>query len=224
MKKKSDWTNRLFTSRAKLLQLDMDRFFGMIDQGTLLLKDAVSKYLDGRLDSFNEKCKEVDLVEHEADELRRQIKHRLYVDMLIPDSRGDVLALLETLDNVLDSVKHVVTNFSIENPQIDDYLKEDFLDLTAACGQTVQELTLAVRAFFSELYRVGEHLDKVHYWEHEADIIEDRIKRKAFSTDQITEFSRRVHIRYFAERLSRVADEAEAVAERLAVYAIKRSI
>lgn len=202
----------------------MDRYFSMIDQGALLLEDAVRKYLDGKMDSFEQKTAEISTIEHDADELRRKIKHRLYAEMLIPDSRGDVLALLETLDNVLDSSKHVSSNFSIEQPEILPFLKDDFLELTETCVKAVLELTLAVRAFFREVYRVTEHLDKVHFWEREADMVEERLKRKAFSSDEIKLFSKRVHMRYFAERISMVADEAEAVAERLAVSAIKRAI
>lgn len=222
--KKTDETRGLFTSKAKSLQLDMDRLFSLVDQCALLLEEAVKKYLQDKRDGFEEKTAEIDKMEHEADNLRRDIKHRLYAEMLIPDSRGDVLGLLETLDNVLDTTKHVTMSFSIERPDIYPFLKEDFLELTENCVKAVLELTLAVRAFFRELYRVTEHLDKVHFWEHEADVIEERIKRKAFTSDEIELFSKRVHMRYFAERISMVADEAEAVAERLAVYAIKRNM
>ncbi|TVQ35417.1 MAG: DUF47 family protein [Spirochaetaceae bacterium] len=202
----------------------MDRFFSLVDQCGLLLEEAIKKYLDNKLDEFEEKAAEIDKLEHEADNLRREIKHRLYAEMLIPDSRGDVLGLLETLDNVLDTTKHVTMHFSIEKPEVFPFLKEDFLELTQTSVKAVLELTLAVRAFFRELYRVTEHLDKVHFWEHEADVIEERLKRKAFASDEIELFSKRVHMRYFAERISHVADESEAVAERLAVYAIKRNM
>ena len=222
--KKTDETRGIFTSKAKTLQLDMDRYFGLVDQSALLLEEAIKKYLEGNIDGFEQKTADIDKIEHEADNLRRSIKHRLYAEMLIPDSRGDVLGLLETLDNVLDISKHVTTYFSIEKPEILPFLKDDFRELTETSVKAVLELALAVRAFFRELYRVTEHLDKVHFWEHEADEVEERIKRKAFATDEIKLFSKRVHMRYFAERLAKVADEAEAVAERLAVYAIKRNM
>ena len=62
------------------------------------------------------------------------------------------------------------------------------------------------------------------FWEHEADKIEERLKRKVFARQDIKEFSKKVHIRHFAERISLFADKAEEVSERLAVYAIKRSM
>jgi len=203
----------------------MDRYFGLVDQGALLLVEALNKYLAGQLEEFEQKSADIDRIEREADGLRRQIKHRLYAEMLIPDSRGDVLGLLETLDNVLDVTKHVTVHFSIEQPQILPFLQDDFRELTDKAVKSVLELTLAVRAFFREVYRVTEHLDKVHFWEHEADVIEERLKRRAFrAVEEIPQFSRRVHMRYFAERIGMVADQAEEVAERLAVYAIKRQM
>lgn len=224
MRHRSEGSSGIFTSRTKMLQLDMDRYFGMVDEGVLILGQAIERYLEARLDEFEQKVTELDKVEHEADQLRRQIKHRLYSEMLIPDSRGDVLGLLETLDNVLDNAKHVSLQFSIEKPTVFPFVREDFRELTEVTVKTVLELTLAVRAFFREVYRVTEHLDKVHFWEHEADAIEQRLKRKVFASEELSLLSERVHLRYFAGKISRVADQAEDVAERLAVYAIKRHL
>lgn len=214
----------LFGKRAKEIEMSIDRFLGLVDQSAMLLEEAIKKYFEGKNSSFEQKVAEIGKVEREADALRYQIKTRLYTDMLIPDSRGDVLALLETLDEVPDTAKHVATHFDIERPHVYTFLKDDFNELAGVCTKTVLELTLAVRAFFTQVYRVTEHLDKVHFWEHEADEIETRIQKAAFATTEITEFSKRVHMRYFSEKLSNVADQAVRVADRLAVYAIKRSL
>lgn len=224
MNKKKEGIGRLFTSKAKTLELEIEQYLGLIDQSALLLEEAIKRYLKGSFQEFEKKSAEVKETERQADELRRQITHRLYAEMLIPDSRGDVLGLLETTDNLADVAKRVANHFSIEKPEVYPFLKEDFEELTGISIKAVLELTLAVRAFFRDVYRVTEHLDKVHFWEHEADEIEDRLKRKAFEAPDIKEFSKRVHMRFFAERISLLADEAEAVAERLAISAIKRNL
>jgi uncharacterized protein len=224
MNKKKEGLGRLFTSKAKTLELEIEQYLGLIDQSAMILEEAIKKYLKDSVEEFEKKSAEVKETERQADELRRQITHRLYAEMLIPDSRGDVLGLLETTDNLADVAKRVANHFSIEKPEIYPFLKEDFQELTEISVKAVHELTLAVRAFFRDVYRVTEHLDKVHFWEHEADEVEDRLKRKAFEAPDIREFSKRVHMRFFAERISLLADEAEAVAERLAISAIKRNL
>jgi uncharacterized protein len=213
-----------FGLKAKSLEAKIDRYVSLVEQSVLMLEDAVRKYVQDKLDLFEGKLTEIQAVEQEADTLRREIKHRLYSDMLIPDARGDVLGLLETLDNVTDEAKDVAIHFSIEKPDIYHFVKEDFIELSETCSKAVTEVCAAVRAFFRDFYRVNEHVEKVYYWEHEADKIEERLKRKAFASDEIEKFSKKVHLRYFAEEISRIADEAEAVADRLAVYAIKRQI
>ncbi len=223
-KQQKDTATGLLGAKAKTLELNIDRYLSLVEQSVLLLHDAVKKYLNGKFESFELQRNEIDQTEREADNLRRDIKHKLYAEMLIPDSRGDVLALLETLDNVTDRTKDISSHFSIEKPEVYPFLKDDFLELMELCVKTASEVTLAVRAFFRELHRVTEHVEKVHYWEHQADEVEERIKRKVFEREGIQEFSKRVHMRYFAERISQIADDSEAVADRLAVYAIKRSI
>lgn len=216
-------TQRIFGSRAKALEASIDRYVSVVERIGLILEEAIKKYLDDDLGQFEEKRGEVTDLERQADQLRRDIKYRLYAEMLIPDSRGDVLALLETLDNINDRAKYVSGQISIETPEIYPFLKDDFRELIATCVKAVGETALGCRAFFREPYRVTEHVEKVHHWEHEADEIEERIKRKAFTAEKMKMF-RRVHIRYFAEQISRMADEAEEVADRLSIYAIKRSM
>ncbi|TVQ25801.1 MAG: DUF47 family protein [Spirochaetaceae bacterium] len=214
----------IFGSRTRALELEIDQYLGYIDQASLHLGEALKKYFDGDIESFEQKSGEIDIAERNADELRRNISHRLYAEMLIPDARGDVLGLIATTDDVADVAKLVASHFSIEKPSVFPFLKADFIELTELAVKAAQELTLSMRAYFREPYRVNEHIEKVHFWEHQADVVEERLKRKAFETPDIKEFSKRVHMRYFAERISLLADTAEGVADRLSISVIKRSI
>ncbi len=215
---------RIFRSRTKSLEMEIDQYLGYLDQAALLLGDALKKYFEGKYGDFEQKSKEIDGAERRADELRRTITHRIYAEMLIPDSRGDVLGLVETIDNIADLAKQVAGQFSIEKPRIYPFLRDDFEELTELSLKAAAEISLAVRAYFCEVYRVNEHLDKVHFWEHQADLVEERIKRRAFESDEVGGLSERMHVRDFAESISRLADESEAVAERLSISVIKRTI
>lgn len=215
---------KLFLSKTKEVEGEIEKFLENIERAALLFELALKDYFNERMERFEDKCKEIDQLEHDSDEVRRDIKRKLYSYSLLPDSRGDVLGLIENLDNVIDLTKKVVSHFSIETPIIYPFLKDDFIELAETSVKAVCELIGASRAFFCEFGRVNDYLVKVFFWEHEADKIEEQIKRKVFQSDQIEAFSRKVHIRYFSERISGLADEAESVGERLSVYAIKRAI
>jgi len=160
----------------------------------------------------------------EVHNIRRDIKHKLYTYMLIPESRGDVLGLLETLDDIVDICEKVLEQFSIETPEIPEFLKSDFIELADLSSKAVEEVVKAARAFFREIGMVSNYVNKVHFYEHEADDVEEHLKRNAFNSKEIESFSQKVHMRYFAEKIAAVSDVAESVAERLSVYAIKRRI
>jgi len=207
---------KFFDSRTKQLEGDIDGYLDRVATSGLIL--------NGKMDKFDKNFHDITALESDADDVRRDIKHKLYTYMLIPESRGDVLGLLETLDGIVDICEKVLEQFSIETPNILEFLKSDFIELAELSSKAVDELVKGARAFFREIAMVSNYVNKVHFYEHEADDIEEQLKRKAFNCCEITRFSEKVHMRYFAEKIAAVSDVAQDVAERLSVYAIKRRI
>ena len=214
----------LFNNRTKQLETEIDKYLDAVSKSGLIFYEGVKNYLEGNYEKFDKNFSEISKLETGADNLRREIKTKLYTYMLIPESRGDVLGLLETLDDVVDICETVIKQLSIERPEIPDFIKEDFSELSEFSKKAVEELVKGARAFFKEINMVNDYVNKVHFYEHEADDVEEQLKRKVFGTDKIQRFSRKIHMRYFAEKIAAVSDVAEDVAERLAVYAIKRRI
>ena len=60
-----------------------------------------------KTEEFESRIKTVAEYEHQADDLRKHIKTSLYAHALIPESRGDVLGLLENMDNLVDDANHM---------------------------------------------------------------------------------------------------------------------
>lgn len=214
---------KLFTSRTKELEANIDAYLDRVGNSGLIFLEGIKAYVNGKFDKFEKEYQSITSLESEADKVRREIKYKLYAYMLIPESRGDVLGLLETMDDVVDVAEKVLEQFSIERPEIPDFLKHDFLDLAELSSKTVEEVVKAARAFFKELSMVNDYVNKVHFYEHEADDVEEQLKRKVFKSE-IKQFSKKVHLRHFAEKIALISDVAESVAERLSIYAIKRRI
>ena len=148
---------------------------------------------------------------------------RLYRESLIPDHRGDVLGLLENIDNVIDEAKKTLAQFAVERPEIPSDLAPDYLELARAGTQAAQHLVSAVRAFFRDLTVVPDHIHKVYFYEKEADRLADRLKRKIFTRDDL-DLAHKIHLRYFCLHVETLSDRAEEVADRLAIYTIKRTL
>lgn len=209
--------------RTKALESQIDGFLDKISESAVLFKLAIRLYLkEGANGEFNEKLTAVNAMESEADTLRRDIEKALYTYTLIPDSRGDVLGLIETLDQIMGLFEGALWAFEIENPDIPDGFKEDYRKLANRVVDAVDALVLGARSFFRAPHTVGDYNHKVMLFEKEADKISTKLKKEIFSSD--LDLAHKNHLRYFVEHIDNVADWAEDVADRLAIYAIKRTV
>ncbi|MEK9724670.1 MAG: DUF47 family protein [Rhodospirillaceae bacterium] len=213
---------RLF-HRTKDLERQIDRFLDALSQSALVFRLAVDVYLAaGCTDEFAEKHQQVDSLESEADGLRRQIEIQLYSQTLIPESRGDVLGLLENLDKIINLIEGVLWSLDIERPVIPDECAEGYRQLVAMSVEAVEAVVLASRAFFRNIEAVGDHNHKVMFYETEADKVSTCLKRQIFAAD--VGLGHKMHLRGFVENIDDIADWSEDVADRLAIYVIKRTV
>jgi predicted phosphate transport protein (TIGR00153 family) len=211
---------RLF-DQTIVLTKQIDDFLDAVSEGALVFKAGVTDYMSGDIESFESSYDSIRALENRADELRRTIENHLYRHSLIPESRGDVLDLLENMDNVIDTAKSTLGLFLVERPEMIPELTKEWLDLTEAAALTAEAVVLAARAFFRDPRTVNDHLHKVHFHERAGDKIAMDLKQKIFRTD--LDLSRKIHLRYFALNIDRLSDAAEGLADRLAIYAIKRT-
>lgn len=210
-------------SKSRALEAEIEEFLQKLSDSALTFQSAVAAYLrDGATNEFELMVQQLGELESRDDALRRSIETQLYRQTLIPESRGDVLGLLETLDQVHGLMEAGLYALSIEKPLIPEPFVPHFQDLVEACVHSVDHLVLASRAFFTNIDEVSEHLQRVMHFEKEADKAGTILKRAIFESD--LDLARKMHLKSFAEYIDDVADGTEDVADRLSIYAIKRAI
>ncbi len=214
----------LLFNRATMIEAEIESLLDDISKSGLLFTAAIKDYLNNNKERFKERKLQIEELESNVDSLRRGIRHKLYSKMLIPESRGDVLSLLENIDNVIDATKEILIAFDIEHPNIPEQLKQGFIELAEASASALDSCVLAARSFFKNITMINDYINKTYFFEHEADKIEYEIKRKIFSSDEFGDLAQKMHIKNFVEHIAKLSDEAEDVCERLSVAAIKRSI
>ena len=207
---------------TKQLENQIDSFLDAVNQGVLVFKSGIKDYLEGDQGRFAEHLASIGVLESRADELRRNIESQLYSHSLIPEHRGDVLGLLEHLDDVIDTAKETMNEFDVESPEIYPELKKEFLELCETAVAGAESVVLSVRAFFADVKAVKNHIHKVYFYEKEADKVAINLKRHIFQL--AIDLSQKMHLHYFAVHVDSLADAAETVADRLAIYTIKRTL
>ncbi len=205
------------------IEKQIDDFLDQVSESGLLFKYGVEAYLKGDMEAFENKIKSIAETEHRGDDLRRSLEEQLYLQTLIPESRGDVLELLESMDSLLDRFKGALWRFDIEHPNIFDEFHEDFRELINCVVEAVEAIVRSSRAFFKDISAVADHMHKVSYWETESDKISTRLQRNIFRQKDLR-LSHRMQLRDFVRHVDNIADRAEDVADNLSIFVIKRSL
>ncbi len=212
----------LLLKTTRFVESQIDTFLDIVSDAATTFQLAVEDYLEGRLPQFEERLTQLREYEHRADDLRVSIERFLYERTLIPENRGDVLAILENTDEVIDNIKDSLLQFSIELPQIPVELNDLWMQTTRASVAAVEQLVFAVRSFFRDLAAVNNYIHKVYFFEREADHIGERLRRQIFGMD--IELSRKSQLRFFAIHIEKISDAAQNVCDRLSIYTIKRQL
>ena len=214
----------LLFKTADTVIASINEFLDAIDQGTLVFKQGVSNYLNKEYKEFTLNIETILSLESHADTIRKQIENDLYIHSLLPQFRGDVMVLLEKLDDIIDTAKENILQFDVEGPKIPIELNADFSKLTDAAVLSVESLIPAVRAYFNDAIAVKDKLHRVYYYEKESYKLADNIKRRLFKELDELKLSEKIHLRYFALHIENLSDVAQDVADLLSIMAIKRSL
>ncbi len=200
------------TSPFAGLQEHMDK----VTECTWAFQQAIECHISKQCQTFEEFRAEVDKMEDEADAIKRRIRGHLPKGTLMPVDKFQLFRYLREQDKILDAAEEALDWISFRaEPGIPPELHKDFMLLVDAVLDPVEELKQTValaRKYFhgySEKQRllVKQSIRHIREKEHEADRVEDDVKRKVMNlgTDALTVF----HMVRLAETIGSVADHAE---------------
>jgi hypothetical protein len=198
-----------------------DDFIDLTSHVNLMFLESIKQYLCCELKEYDTYLEQICRLESQGDVIRREAESRLYSEKLIPESRGDVLGLIEATDDIIDEIKKTAVMFSVEVPEIPPLLHSEYLNLAQIVIQTVDNVLAALRIYFRDPLNAKDMLDSVYAGEKSADRLAGKIKRLAFLNEEMP-LSKKMHLRYFAYHIDLIADKAEDLADRLSIAAIKQ--
>ncbi len=215
--------NLLPFQRTNVLISEIDEFLDKVSEASMVLEQTVTQYLDtGQDDELDEKVEQVRAIEERADELRSNIFNVMYSEMLMPDSRGDVMDLLGHVDATLDDCVHVVAALAIERPSVPPEFADDCKAIMREVGKSIDVMLQGARAYFKEPRTVRDYVHKINFHEKEATTIGLRVGKAIFDSALPLESKR--HLAEWVGRLRKAASRASDVGDQLVVFAVKRAI
>ncbi len=164
---------------------------------------------------------EVHRAESKADDLRRNIELQLYKRALIPESRGDVLGLIETLDVIPGLFQSLCYQFLLERIVIPEQFRERYLhlvDVNLKAYDLVRQAVLGL--FYSK--DVKDLTDLVDAVESDSDHVERDLIRDIFNSK--LDKADKILLKEIVINTGDISDQAETVKDRLILAIVKRKI
>jgi predicted phosphate transport protein (TIGR00153 family) len=185
------------------------------------MEKAVGAYLKQDRDGFAELFGRINEVEHRLDMLRREIEEQIYGRRLLPDTRGDILVLLESMDKIPNRIQALTREMALQKVQVPERLHANLIKIAERDVKIVHVLTRAARAFLDKPDQVKQEAKELSYYEHEGDLIEQEAVALAFD-DPHLELAHKLQLHRLIDNLGSICDIAEDVGDRLVIAALKR--
>jgi len=211
----------IFKSSSEVIA-QIEEFLTIVDKSSHVFVDGIRNYLKGNREAFVVAMQKADEMEGKADALRRSVEDSLYRHSLLPEFRGDVIHLLEKLDDLVDIAKENLLQFDVESPFIPSQVHEEFIELAKTSIKAVEAVVLSVRTFFHDPRAVKDLLPTVYFYEEAADLASNALKRRIYKEIPGLDLSQKNHIRYFIHQAENLSDVSEAIADIVVIMAIKR--
>lgn len=160
--------------------------------------------------------------ESKADDLRRNIEMLLYGRELLPESRGDLLVMLETYDRIPNAAETTLAIIEAERVVIPEQFKKDFTKLVRVNLDAFRGLRRTADALFDNPRQTGYLQKEVDIKESESDRLERRLISDVFDSD--LDKADKLQLRNVIVSIGNISDRAENASDRIGIIAIKRRI
>lgn len=140
----------------------------------------------------------------------------------MPESRGDLLGLLEALDKVPNKAEELVYDIHLQRVVFPNTLRDQFCTLVEKNVYCVQVLYEAASAIFKDIDAVFSLTEAIRQIENEIDELERQLIREVFKIEERLSYQNLMH--RIIRGICDISDKSQNVSERLAILAVKRQI
>jgi uncharacterized protein len=184
---------------------------------------AMELYLSaGLCDDFRFLAEQTHKAESKADDVRYAVESMMYERALLPESRGDILGLLEAVDaipGIFDRILYTIDNRRIHAPA---FLIADLREMVQVSVEAVEAFEKQLRALFIGHTDVRPLIQLIDRDESHVDHIERRAMRLLF--DSAIEPFEKLQAKDLVVELSDVSDLAHQVSRRVYIISVKRRV
>lgn len=213
----------LGSKRNKELQGQIEDFMNLVRSGIDTYQNAVTHFLNqGNDEHFQILIEQVHQAESAADDVRHRVAIALYEHALLPESRGDLLTLLEQIDRIPNQAEGVLYRIETQGLQIPSFLQPDLTEMTNLTVQTVGILIDGVNSALHLKPDLGEFARWIDNNESLCDQLERKMIREVFRGD--LDACARILLKELIEEMAAITDLCENISHYITIFHIKHRI
>ncbi len=208
----------------------LDEHFKRVCKATRKLDRMVRLYLEGDFSEAASLSVEISKLEHEADELKRNLRASLPKKIFMPIPKGDLLEILASNERIVDTCQDVAQILDMRKTRVPEELHplfENFLGHIIEAVDSLRDMmnllekvleSTFAKVETSEVIALG-HM--VHEHEYKADSANKQLSKAIYALEGKESPMALFHMMRFSDVLDSVADHAENAALRFVLVVSK---
>jgi predicted phosphate transport protein (TIGR00153 family) len=213
----------LGTKRNQELQKQVFDFLELIRHGISTYDQAVNHLLENGLDEhYDVLMRQVHQSESNADDVRHDISLSLYKKSLLPESRGDLLSLLEQIDRLANRADALTYGIRTLGLAIPEFLRKDMREINRLSVETVGILLDGVVALLGRARELPAFARQIDNNESLCDQLERKMIGDIIRCD--LEPVNRILLKELIEDIGDITDICENIAHYVTIFHIKHTI
>ncbi len=207
----------------KIIQRKLDEYFSRV-RNTLTTFQAAIEYwfangCDTRLRTFFD---DTHSQESKADDIRVEIDTMLYEKTLLPESRREILILLERADNIPNRAESVLNQIETQQLVMPAFLQDGVRELVRVSLEAYDLVMDTAQRTLGTNRGIIERIEQVDHKESVCDKIEQNLIRELFRSP--LDKADKILIRDIVLQVGDISDFCENVADFLKILHIKRQV
>ncbi len=185
--------------------------------------EAMNTCLDnGLCDHFEFLIVQTHKFESKADDIREEIKTLMYGKALIPESRGDIMGLLESIDEIPRLFELILYTIKNQKLLLPPFIVPDIRELIEVSVASCDLMLKEVQALFKKTEGIREFVSKIDQNESHCDHIERRIITRIFDSD--ADPFQKLQLKELIVHMGEMADRVDRVSKRVNIISMKRRV
>ncbi|MGM0596699.1 MAG: DUF47 domain-containing protein [Myxococcota bacterium] len=214
----------LFWKKTKSINEMIENYMEAVDHCIKAFQEGIYYYLEHHHDKDYQKLAcDAHKFESGADDIRREIEHKLYGEALLPESRGDILGMIESIDRIPSVAEDCLSMLDVEQPKIPkfmiEYLKE-LVEINVEAYFLIRKAVHYINKNPKETLYINKEIDVK---ESRSDDLEEKIAREIFASEEL-ELSEKMQLKAIPVKIGDLSDRCQNSVDRMSLVAIKRRV